>query len=1075
MVEFKQNYAEYNMLDDKAKSKVAFNDIFVEVEKTIFGKTEKTTVPLKDLFVNKQTKGKDEFIPLKSMRDYDNNILNGDIYFKEKATGKFAKVATSTLMYKPVLVPEVHKSTALNITGATEAEKVAFGLKRDLKVKQVSNGEYIYSQIDGEWTFVNKSNIYWYEGTTQKTYDDFETLSDTQKKNIKLFDDKKREITSVYTEFEYDFEKVLAKEEVDLEKGKKKTYSQSEDGTYSYSTNKLSMTISSQTFEKQVIDDKEVSVVKTINYQATKNGEFIAISVNNQIKMVTFNDITDEDGNFFTSFEDLKNLVGERVCVKEGNSIVATSEPLTFEQANITYDTIKTYQMVDGNATENTCLRLEDGEYVKELETVQPISYKVANGDVFDKYLIKQAGENGRFVVVDKAYFEENGKNPEFDTSKVLKLQRCDFKDKDCSIVQTTSSNQEIENCDAVRDVLVDGVKVHKQGKDVAYKSFLESYKAGNYKLNDFYVNGKMRSIQEKSGRYEYTDIAYYEDWADNLHEYQSINTSDLKLKDGKVEGGAKFNFKKALKKSFVVWGVATFAAFSVVPFAGLFVTTLVSAVSAYAIGCLAVAPLIPAVNGVIAFARREKTNYTDKTEYNRKKLAKEVKKELNSLYERTDLTEMQFEDAYSYRVINKIAMLAQTTSNNSLTLVGGTATVNSNNINLAHKYKKEIKQTAKMLEKSNQKVADAQEKYDKLLEKAGKYKNAVIPAKLQSKLDKAKKNLDELLEEQKQLKNTHDSACNITVGESYNASSQFNPLQRKAQALKLMKYVKEYHYSYILSTMSDELKNKLHLNRSKDNIMIDDVSIFSDDEVVEKQSDEWKTLREEALQVLDGMNKIQPLKPTNGNVQEEISRIQSANELKEQVEEFIKAIDVVKDDIHSKVEETNRDALLEKLEKIKKGLSADNLEDLEAKDIEKLKDVLKEKNENLDNLNKQVAVIIENQKKDKKKEEEKEKSFDTKMNSEDSLVELLKANPKSKDRIKLIDYIKAKSGVDIAEHDILLVIDRINEKHLEGKNASDYASRLKNKNIDLILSYGQQYLTWYAEEIKKRTAEHSS
>ena len=95
---------------------------------------------------------------------------------------------------------------------------------------------------------------------------------------------------------------------------------------------------------------------------------------------------------------------------------------------------------------------------------------------------------------------------------------------------------------------------------------------------------------------------------------------------------------------------------------------------------------------------------------------------------------------------------------------------------------------------------------------------------------------------------------------------------------------------------------------------------------------------------------------------------------------------------------------------------------------------------------------------------------FDAKINSEDSLVELLKANPKSKDRIKLIEYIKDKSGVEISEHDILLVIDRINEKHLKDKNASAGASRLKNKNIEIILNFGQQYLTEYAKEIKKRT-----
>ena len=1077
MVEYKQNFAMYNSLTEKEKSKIPFNEILVVVSKTVFANEETETMLLKDLYFQKTVKGKDEYVPIKSMKDYDDNSIFDNIFYKEENSGTFAKVPmlTSVLMYQPVSVPSVYQSTSLNKTGATEDEKVAFGLKRDLEVKEVTKGGCVYCKVAGEWTFVEKSKIFWYDGTTEKAYEDFKTLTDEQKKNVKLFYDN-QEISEIYTEHEYDLISVKAKEEIDLEKGEKKTYSRAEDGTYSYSAQNLSMNISSQTFETQEIDEKEVSVVKAINYRATKDdsGEYVAITLNNQVKMVTLAEIVDVDGNPINSLLDLKKLVGQRVSVKSGDTIIATSEPLTFEQANITYNTIKTYQRVQGEATEDTCLRLEDGEYVKELETVQPISYKVATGDYFDKYLVKQAGDDGRFVVVDKDYFEKNGKNPEFDTSKVLKLQRCDFKSQDCSIVQTTSSGEAIENCDAVKDVSVDGIAVHKQNKDIAYNSFLESYKAGNYKLNDFYVNGIMRSVQKNSGRYEYTDTAYYEDWADNLHEYKSVKDGELKLKDGKVEGGAKFDFKKALKKSFSVWGVATFAAVAVVPFAGIFVTALAPLVSAYAMGCLAAAPLIPVVNGVIAFARREKTNYTDKTEYNRKKLAKQTKKELTDLYERTDLSEKQFEDAYS-RIMNKIAMLSQTTSNNSLTLVNGTATVNSNNVNLAHRYKKEINHTAKLMAKCDKKVSAAQERYDELFKKAEKYVDTIVPAKLQSKLDKAKKELDELLEEQKQLKDSHDSICNTTVGESYDASPAFNSLQRKAQSLKLMKYVNQYPDSVIVSSMSDELKSKLSLSRSKDNLLVDGVSIFSDEEAVKKQSDEWKALRDEALQVLDNINNVILEKPTNGNVKEEISRVQFVDELKEKVEQLMEYIKKVEKGINLFVADENKNELLSELEKIKENLDFDNLADLDAETLNKLNNMLETKNANLDDLQQKVENVVKKQNEDKKKEEKKEKSFNVKINSEDQLVVLLKANEKAKDRKKLILYIKDKSGVEISDSDIEETIKRINKKHLEGKDATTGASKLKNINIELILTYGQQYLTMNAEEIKKRMAEHSA
>jgi len=1079
MVEYKQEYAELN---DKNKKSVSFDEIFVDITKSIFGITQHLVLPLKDLFIKKQKNGRDYYEKIKSVSEYDHNEIGNVFYLDESeiynSIGDFYK-----LVHKAINVPEVYQSTTLNKTGATEAEKVAFGLKRDLKVKEVENGNCLYVQINDKWTFVEKENIYWYEGSTLKRYSDFKALTDDEKKNVKLYDNQKREITGIYTVYEYDLEKVEAKEEVDLNKGEKKTYSKAKDGSYTYQTEKLNMTISSQTFTTQEVDDdknygekKDISVDKVINYKVAQNGEYVCISVDSQLKMVKLDDLVDIEGNPIASLDRFKQMVGQCVKLKENGAVVSTSDPLTFEQANLTYDTIKTYQQLEGLATDTSCLRLEDGSYVKELETVQPISYKVVDGDDYDKILIEQTvGSEKKFVVMDKDYLSTNGKVSGLDTTKVAKLKRCDFKDNDCSIVQTTSTDAEIEQCVAVKKVTVAGSEVQKLNKDVAYESFLTGYKQGIYKIHDIYLSGDKKSLQKNSGRYEYTDVAYYEDWADNLPEYKGVKEGELKLKDGKVEGGEKFDFGKALKKVFSIWGIATFGAITVAPFAGIFVTALAPLVSAYAMGCLAAAPIIPMVTGGVAlFKNREKTKYTDKTNYNRKKLEKQINKELDELYSRKDLNEKGFEDAYS-KIMNKIAMLSQTTSNNSLTLVNGTATVNANNVNLAHRYKHSINSNAKLVEKNEKAVAKAQAKVAQLQAKVAKYVDLPVPASIQNKFDKAKKELDELLEEQKILTEQQSSLINTSVGESYAQNPKMNELQRKAQSIRLMKYIEQFSDSSIVAGMPDELKTKIKLNKAKDNILIDGVSIFSDEETVEKQSKEWKNLIDEALTVLDDMNKIELEKPNNGNVKEEIDKVQQKrNDLVDAVDEFIASVESIRTKITEKVSGTEQERLFNELNEIENKVEKEGLNNLTDDEVDELKILVNEQKTKLSDLDKEIDNLIDELNK-AKQEEKKEKSFDSKINSEDKLVVLLKANEKSKDRKKLIQYIKEKSGVEIKEEDIKETIDRIDDKHIKGKNATLGAAKLKNKNIDLILSYGQKYLTWYAEEIKKRMAEHSA
>lgn len=109
---------------------------------------------------------------------------------------------------------------------------------------------------------------------------------------------------------------------------------------------------------------------------------------------------------------------------------------------------------------------------------------------------------------------------------------------------------------------------------------------------------------------------------------------------------------------------------------------------------------------------------------------------------------------------------------------------------------------------------------------------------------------------------------------------------------------------------------------------------------------------------------------------------------------------------------------------------------------------------------------------------EEKEvgAEYNTKINSEDRLVVLLKATAESKDRKRLLEYISKKAGVEISDADIKATIKRINDKHNpktgEPKPATAGAASLKNANINIILTYGQEYLTKYAQQIKQRTGE---
>jgi len=517
------------------------------------------------------------------------------------------------------------------------------------------------------------------------------------------------------------------------------------------------------------------------------------------------------------------------------------------------------YQETSAEPSETSCLKLADGSFVKELESVQPISYQLAEDDAanFDKYLVpQQVGDKTIYVVVDKNILRSSVSASGLDLSNAKKLIRCDFNSKNCAVVQKTSKGRLIEECALVKkikfgDELVDV----SENKAELYNSFKEDYKKGEYKVDDVYLAGDKRELDSGDKRYEFTDETYHDDYAENLHAYKSLKTKNITIKDGKIEGGAKFSVGKGIAESYRVWGKALLAGVTLVPWLAVFGPIGVVAVAAYDVGVLAAAPLIPAVNAGIGIVRnnpmRKVLKYKDKTEHNRNKQASEIQTKLNELFANKTLSANDFDNALA-NIMNKIEMFAQTTSNNSLVVVDGKAEVNPNNANLANQYVADYKKAKKSYEAYKRKV-------DALIA-AGK----TVPADLQEKFRQSEAEFEA-------LKNT-------TRGQDYSHDARLELLQNKAAAIRLCRCIESYPDSELVRGLSDELKSKLSYDAAH-GLKIAGLSIDANENQIKRKFKKidadilaWKALREEALKAVEQAKEIKSKEPKSENVESILS-----------------------------------------------------------------------------------------------------------------------------------------------------------------------------------------------------------
>ena len=107
----------------------------------------------------------------------------------------------------------------------------------------------------------------------------------------------------------------------------------------------------------------EKSFIEVRNFVYNPEGDYFSVTINNVTKMVKLKELFDENGKEIT---DLTDMIGKKLTVKIDGKVVGTTEPLTYEQAHMAYETVKTFQETELVANENSYLRLKNGEYVKD-------------------------------------------------------------------------------------------------------------------------------------------------------------------------------------------------------------------------------------------------------------------------------------------------------------------------------------------------------------------------------------------------------------------------------------------------------------------------------------------------------------------------------------------------------------------------------------------------------------------------------------------------------------------------------------------------------------------------------------
>lgn len=1079
---------EERLLDYKNKENknLSLDEIFVSYYLGTENGVEIKTKKLSELFVKEKTKNKTIIRPLKSYDELIKYSSSDSVFVESSGIQLLPKNGNVVLQgknyvnrtdpfYASFNVDENYETTdsvettVENTSNASSNFAVPYGLSKTMSVLEndlSADNNYLMLSFDGssKQDFVKKSSIYFIEGgQIVYLYQNNKKIDFDRVKGKTLYVGNQI-VDKLYTEKEYKFGHyqkfesfngenltkglyVLIENPTDEQKAQVKTGEVIEiDGLYYYKDKETAYDKSYSTLEPvtlSVPDPNKPGKTKNQDYYAVKiyqidnAGDYLNLKIkgDNKGSMVELSKLFDASGTIIDK-SNILNYVGKPIKVKTSDNRTAETEPLTFEQANFFYRKEYNYEpSISKNdvLAENSFLVTAKGKFVPE-KNVAPMSYNFTDKENCDAYLVKVETENGIVEqLVSANDFAKKTKN--LNLKGVYKLETASF--SDAKIIQVTNTGKGLEDCRILGNYNQekDIYENLEQEDDKAVRKdilsdFKNKYIDGIYSVDHIYQDGEKVELDPRQKRYVYSDTHYMKDYAADTLMYGGLKNSNVTYESengelGKFKGNAKLSFGKTCKKAYSIWGKSLLYYLGInMTGLGLFACLVAPAVVVAAAGALIAAPVvIPVVAGIACFIKNVLNRpFKDKTKFNRKKWNKDIEKELVAINE--DMKETDFSKGLSKETLiarmNKLKadVLAgsQSTVGDGFQMIDGTIVVTGDNVNQVKKFKKTHKKELNNIKVRKNQVEKAKKIYEKLYKpfKEQEEKGAILNtnSKKYQEYIEAKQAYEDL----QGLYNNEESRFNRMLSNHKGEALTYNKDAKVDQNLKRVERLKNFWLVKKFTSKEELLANG-----------------FSEEEVKQIETLEYDPTKDLFI-TKDGEYVADTVKP----------KVQIAPE------EYI-------------VPEENKETV-DLLTKLK------NLMDKQDKPQEVSVPVVEE-------IKPQEVPISKPEEQVKPSSDKpKKKNYDTRIVSEDVLVKFLKSKPEHKERQKLISYISKIVGEEITEKDIQATIKRIDSKHNpkkgESKSATAGATSLKNQNIYNILTYGQQYLTEYAQEIKKRTSK---
>ena len=791
--------------------------------------------------------------------------------------------------------------------------------------------------------------------------------------------------------------------------------------------------------------------------------------------------------------------IGKKLAVKlrgeNGEEVIRITEPLTLDQVASVFERLKCMNETTSEQdilADNTYVRLADGRYMKEKAVAKPICYDFVTdpGAEFDAYFVEVGATPGeKTVIVSKAEFDKQKSvtwqhgSITIDKRRAYKVARTTKEMKYADVVQISKQNKGVEECVSLADpsyvdgrVVLDRLDNVDEQCDYCQDVFETRYKKGQYKIDKVLdENGKWVNVDSRGKRYKFEDHVSMHDYSNDRSEYAYFKDCKYEYDGKRLVGGKPYDVKKGIKGDMKklranATKLLTFA-FSG---AGIIFFPVTAAIFVY---LPARAIYIPIKHWAHKMKfDRTSAKYQGKLGIQRKQIKKDIEKELEFLYENTvkasnenRLNKNNMLDRFE-SVEQMIYSLAETKFLADFRMVKGKGRVTESNAELFSKYRadmtaleKEIKKLERAVKRDPSLAPELQAKQRLHAEKIKSYisQGVIEPKdpKFRDLLNRSnimkgyllERFYGEELSEQQKSELDQMYALYVKSGDKMLNPSKLQTLLRqpdklahiRALASECMKKGRISHYNY-----NDNLLGKQGYSTNG----LEDYRAEAVDEV-NKTAETYVPVEHEAKDDVILLPAADP--KTLKGVRHKAAREKKLQELAERDRGF--ADD--KGDViflgGATVEKVSSDLPI---------FGNEDVPTLTPLDLSSEGFAVDSSNAT-PNVPTNVSVdpAAPEEPKNKSKVKKQPKAYDPKIVSEDRLIVLLKANPESKDRKKLMKYITENAETKITEQDVQRAIDRITEMHKEGVDATT-GSRGK---VSKILKLGQEYLTKFAKDKK--------